>query len=137
MSSYLESFSKWLQLKIYQFEVTLSVYIYTPIEKFVICTSPPSVLSAENGTRALPLTIVTDSGLFLLFSLTFIATTLYLPQHLQFIFSRAWFYVHGDSPETLAEAAKEVSRAIAKTAMGTATASMAAMTDAASVVREL
>ena len=38
MSSYLESLSKWLQLKIYQFEVTLSVYIWTPIEKFFFCT---------------------------------------------------------------------------------------------------
>lgn len=37
-----------------------------------------------------------DSVLFLLFSLTFIATVLYLPQHVQFILGRAWFYMHGD-----------------------------------------
>ena len=37
MASQLESFSKWLQLKIYQLEVTYSVYIYTPIEKFIFC----------------------------------------------------------------------------------------------------
>lgn len=39
MSSYLEAFSKWLKLKIYQLEVTMSVYIFTPIEKFIFCTS--------------------------------------------------------------------------------------------------
>jgi len=41
MASQLESFSKWLQLKIYQLEVTMSVYIYTPIEKFIFCASSP------------------------------------------------------------------------------------------------
>lgn len=42
MSSYLESFSKWIQLKIYQLEITYSVYIFTPIEKFIFCMSPRS-----------------------------------------------------------------------------------------------
>ncbi|KAK3326294.1 hypothetical protein B0H66DRAFT_550575 [Apodospora peruviana] len=73
MAGYLEKFSKWLQLKIYQLEVTLSVYMFTPNEKFVFY-----------------------SVFFLLFSLTFIATVLYLPQHVQFIAHRAWFYMHGD-----------------------------------------
>ena len=41
MSSYLESLSKWIQLKIYQLEVTYSVYIFTPIEKFIFCTVWP------------------------------------------------------------------------------------------------
>lgn len=36
------------------------------------------------------------SVVFLLFSLTFIATILYLPQHMVFLYNRAWFYVHGD-----------------------------------------
>lgn len=40
MSSYLESFSKWIQLKIYQLEITYSVYIFTPIEKFIFCMFP-------------------------------------------------------------------------------------------------
>ncbi|KAK8038149.1 hypothetical protein PG994_014916 [Apiospora phragmitis] len=30
------------------------------------------------------------------FLLTFIATILYLPQHMVFLYNRAWFYVHGD-----------------------------------------
>lgn len=48
MASRLESFSKWLQIKLYQFEVTFPVYIFTPVEKFIFCTSslfflpPPS-----------------------------------------------------------------------------------------------
>lgn len=32
------SIAKWLQLKIYQVEVTFSVYIFTPLEKFIFCT---------------------------------------------------------------------------------------------------
>jgi hypothetical protein len=42
MASHLEAFSKWFQLKIYQLEVHLSVYIFTPIEKFFFCASLPS-----------------------------------------------------------------------------------------------
>ena len=34
-----DSFSRWIQLKLYQLEVTFSVYIFTPVEKFVFCTS--------------------------------------------------------------------------------------------------
>jgi hypothetical protein len=50
MASRLESFSKWLQLKIYQIEVTFSVYIYTPIEKFIFCASPRSASSSPHST---------------------------------------------------------------------------------------
>jgi hypothetical protein len=38
MPGALESFSKWVQLKIYQLEVTYSVYMFTPMEKFIFCT---------------------------------------------------------------------------------------------------
>lgn len=31
-------FTKWLQAKILQVEVTFSVYIFTPLEKFIFCT---------------------------------------------------------------------------------------------------
>ena len=37
----LERFSKWVQLKVYQVEVTYSVYIFTPAEKFVFCEPCP------------------------------------------------------------------------------------------------
>lgn len=36
----LASLVQWLQLKKYQLEVTFSVYIYTPLEKFIFCTCP-------------------------------------------------------------------------------------------------
>lgn len=38
MASSKGSFTKWLQLKIYQVEVTWCVYIFTPLEKFIFCT---------------------------------------------------------------------------------------------------
>ncbi|KAK3328398.1 hypothetical protein B0T19DRAFT_485302 [Cercophora scortea] len=79
MHTPLGSFTKWLQLKIYQLEVNLGVYIFTPVEKFIFY-----------------------SVLFLLFSLTFIATVLYLPQHVQFIINRAWFYMNGDTADAAA-----------------------------------
>jgi hypothetical protein len=36
---------------------------------------------------------------FLLFGLVFVATTLYLPRHIAFLISRAYFYVHGEGLE--------------------------------------
>ncbi|KAL2268663.1 hypothetical protein VTJ83DRAFT_3509 [Remersonia thermophila] len=83
MPSLLESFSKWLKLKIYQLEVTYSVYMLTPAEKFFFY-----------------------SVVFLLTSLTLIASVLYLPQHVQFIINRAWFYMHGESLDGAVKIAK-------------------------------
>jgi len=71
----------------------------------------------------------TDSVLFLLFSLTFIATVLYLPHHLMFIISRAWFYMHGEAFESA-----ELAKGVLGSVVGTAAA---ATTGAAEVVREL
>lgn len=51
MASYLERFSKWLQLKIYQFEMTFAVYIFTPVEKFIFCTWRPAEAAAVPGAR--------------------------------------------------------------------------------------
>ncbi|KAI6250663.1 hypothetical protein HI914_00887 [Erysiphe necator] len=67
---------RWLQLKRYQYEVTFSLYMLTPTEKFIF-----------------------NSFLFLFFSMIIIAATLYLPQHLAFLTNRAWFYYNGPSPE--------------------------------------
>lgn len=107
----LESFTKWLKLKIYQLEVTFSVYIFTPVEKFVFY-----------------------SVVFLLFSLTFIATVLYLPRHMSFIVGRAWFYMHGDAADAAKGAAAQTLAVL--TASSTATAEAVSET-VASVVREL
>jgi len=64
---------RWLQRKRYQYEVTFSLYMLTPTEKFIF-----------------------NSFLFLFFSMIIIAMTLYLPQHIAFLTNRAWFYYNGD-----------------------------------------
>lgn len=170
----LESFTKWLKLKIYQLEVTFSVYIFTPLEKFVFCmghpppttttnpspsnqrrhhamsliapTSPPfsipspplldtlCSLSLANPSALAP----TDSVVFLLFSLTFIATILYLPRHMSFILGRAWFYMHGDIADVAKDAAEQTLSLATATAAATAAATADVVADtAANVVREL
>lgn len=43
--SLLERFSKWLQLKVYQVEVTFSVYMFTPLEKLFFCKPRSPVCS--------------------------------------------------------------------------------------------
>lgn len=45
-----QSLTKWLSLKIYQVEVTFSVYIFTPLEKFIFCT-PSIPFSPVAGCR--------------------------------------------------------------------------------------
>lgn len=162
----LASLVQWLQLKKYQLEVSFSVYIYTPLEKFIFCTSPhspfPSPLPlplmhvvTPSGTpirRKGELTKKTPPGsvLFLLTSLTFIATFLYLPQHIIFLMNRAWFYVHGDSVDVL-EMTKEAVQTLAggdgaaaeagATAAGTLAGAAAAVSGVAEgatdIVREL
>ena len=39
-TSYISSFIRWLQLKNYQYEVTFSLYMLTPMEKFIFSTQP-------------------------------------------------------------------------------------------------
>lgn len=84
------------------------------------------------------------SVLFLLTSLTFIATFLYLPQHILFLLNRAWFYVHGDSidvlemtkdaVQTLAGGAEEAAETAAEVVEGVTEAVTSAATE---IVREL
>ncbi|KAB5563209.1 hypothetical protein GE09DRAFT_1056914 [Coniochaeta sp. 2T2.1] len=117
--SLLERFSKWLQLKVYQVEVTFSVYMFTPLEKLFFW-----------------------SILFLLFSLTFLASVLYLPQHIAFILGRAWFYMHGENVDVVGLAKEAVVSATQAAKEHTATAAAGATavtveTVAEAVVREL
>ncbi|TVY29040.1 hypothetical protein LHYA1_G002264, partial [Lachnellula hyalina] len=70
---------RWLQRKRYQYEVTFSLYMLTPTEKFIF-----------------------NSFLFLFFSMIIIAMTLYLPQHIAFLTNRAWFYYNGEESAKLA-----------------------------------
>ncbi|EME47882.1 hypothetical protein DOTSEDRAFT_123261 [Dothistroma septosporum NZE10] len=65
---------KWLQKKNYQYEVTFSLYMLTPTEKFVF-----------------------NSVLFLTLSMVLIATIVYLPGHVKFLTLRAYYYMSGDA----------------------------------------
>ncbi|KAI4239271.1 MAG: hypothetical protein LQ349_000486 [Xanthoria aureola] len=79
--SYTSSLLRWLQRKRYQYEVTFSLYMLTPAEKFIF-----------------------NSFLFLFISMIIIAASLYLPEHIMNMWYRAWFYYAGD--DTAPAAAK-------------------------------
>jgi len=104
---------KWLQLKQYQLELTYSVYMFTPWEKFAFY-----------------------SIFFLLFSLTFIAATLYLPHHMSFLIGRAWYYINGEHIDVAGAAKEAVKEISANVLQETATGDVLAQTVEA-VVREL
>ncbi|MCJ1393039.1 hypothetical protein MMC18_005911 [Xylographa bjoerkii] len=70
---YTSSLFRWLQRKRYQYEVTFSLYMLTPTEKFIF-----------------------NSFLVLFLSMIIIAASLYLPEHISTIMRRAWFYWAGD-----------------------------------------
>ncbi|ETS81248.1 hypothetical protein PFICI_06250 [Pestalotiopsis fici W106-1] len=111
-TSAIQRFGRWLRLKQYQVEVTFAVYMFTPTEKFVFW-----------------------SVVFLLFSMTAIASALYLPQHLAFLIDRAWFYVNGGEASSGSGALASVN----KEAMSLSVTSLAAaVTEAAgTTAREL
>ncbi|KAI5367990.1 Putative small subunit of serine palmitoyltransferase [Septoria linicola] len=85
-------FVKWLQKKNYQYEVTFSLYMLTPTEKFVF-----------------------NSILFLTFSLFLIASVVYLPNHIMTMSRRTYYYFAGDASLSAS------SRNAAETLYGTAT----------------
>ncbi|KAK5676742.1 hypothetical protein LTS10_010505 [Elasticomyces elasticus] len=66
---------KWLQKKNYQYEVTFSLYMLTPTEKFVF-----------------------NSVLFLTISMLSTACILYLPDHVVEVSRRTYYYFAGDAP---------------------------------------
>ncbi|MCJ1307559.1 hypothetical protein MMC25_001206 [Agyrium rufum] len=72
----LASLYRWLQRKRYQYEVTFSLYMLSPTEKFIF-----------------------NSFLFLFLSMIIIAVSLYLPEHISFIARRAWFYWAGEEED--------------------------------------
>lgn len=79
-----------------------------------------------------------DSIFFLLFSLTFIAATLYLPHHISFLVGRAWYYINGehiDVAVAVGEAVKDMSAGVLHEAAA-ATGEVLAET-AEGVLREL
>ncbi|KAK0647885.1 Serine palmitoyltransferase small subunit A [Lasiodiplodia hormozganensis] len=75
---------RWLQRKRYQYEVTFSLYMLTPTEKFIF-----------------------NSFVFLFASMIVIAASLYLPEHISFLVNRAAYYLAGETagaPENAAGA---------------------------------
>lgn len=104
----LSSFRTWLGRKQVQLEVTFSVYMFTPWEKFAFCKKPrprcpPAWLRGERADQQ-----HTDSIVFLLFSLTFIAAILYLPHHVAILAGRAWYYINGENIDVAASAREVV-----------------------------
>jgi hypothetical protein len=89
-------FAKWVQKKKYQYEVTFSLYMLTPTEKFVFSTRslPLSPLQRHFYLTSLA---PTDSVLFLLVSMLGIAAALYLPDHIAIIARRSFYYWAGDA----------------------------------------
>ncbi|KAF2755169.1 hypothetical protein EJ05DRAFT_478971 [Pseudovirgaria hyperparasitica] len=69
---------RWLQRKRYQYEVTFSLYMLTPTEKFIF-----------------------NSFLFLFLSMIIIAASLYLPEHITTIAHRVFYYLAGDEHSSL------------------------------------
>ncbi|KFZ07129.1 hypothetical protein V501_06753 [Pseudogymnoascus sp. VKM F-4519 (FW-2642)] len=106
-TSVVSSGFRWLQRKRYQYEVTFSLYMLTPTEKFIF-----------------------NSCIFIIFSMVLIAGCLYLPQHITFLMNRAWFYYQGDGDskdalsssvsETVATTVGDRLRAIVETARASA-----------------
>lgn len=108
-------FVKWLQKKNYQYEVTFSLYMLTPTEKFVFSTfhspSHPNLLDyfiqAKQPLQSPPFFYLlkltfpplsrTDSILFLTFSLLLIASVIYLPNHIMTMSRRTYYYFAGDA----------------------------------------
>ncbi|KAF2268973.1 hypothetical protein CC78DRAFT_454151 [Lojkania enalia] len=82
---YPSSLLRWLQRKRYQYEVTFSLYMLTPVEKFIF-----------------------NSVLFLLLSLLIIAASLYLPEHITIIANRIVYYFLGDDDSRTNKAAQQV-----------------------------
>lgn len=96
MAAYFDSFTRWVALKKYQIEVTFCVYIFTPGEKALFW-----------------------STVFLLTALTFIATILYMPQHINFIMNRAYFYLLGQRVDVLEVTKEAVQEFVAGAAQAT------------------
>ncbi|KAK5109253.1 hypothetical protein LTR62_007235 [Meristemomyces frigidus] len=107
------SLVQWLQKKNYQYEVTSSLYMLTPTEKFVF-----------------------NSILFLTFSLLSTACILYLPDHIVTVSKRTYYYFAGDMPtnvtmgELAGQAAESVSKA-SEAVLGTASRVSDAVREAA------
>ncbi|OJD21616.1 hypothetical protein ACJ73_07043 [Blastomyces percursus] len=101
--SIITSFIRWLRLKNYQYEVTISLYMLTPTEKFVFNTL-----------------------LLLITSMLLTAAYVYLPDHVTTISKRIWYYWAGDAFTDFPFVNSSNSAAAAAAAAGAKTALSAA-----------
>ncbi|KAK8247165.1 hypothetical protein HDK64DRAFT_62682 [Phyllosticta capitalensis] len=105
---------RWLQRKRYQYEVTFSLYMLTPTEKFIF-----------------------NSFLFLFLSMIVIAASLYLPEHISFLADRALYYLSGDHPSSAAaHLASTAAAAAAESAKASSASAVAAVKNAATAAAE-
>lgn len=99
-STTLSSLFHWLQVKKYQYEVTFSLYMLTPTEKFIFSKSYtfPSVPLSKNTYHVLILFSFfgSDFILFVLVAMMVAAASMYLPNHISTIYRRIWYYMHGE-----------------------------------------
>lgn len=108
--SILAQFVRWLRLKKYQYEVTFSLYMLTPTERFIFSTSPPCFPVCVAATfsprcmhshlyvhvRSTDFALHTDFVLFVLVTLLIAAASMYLPNHIMTIWKRVWYYYQGE-----------------------------------------
>jgi len=133
---------KWLQKKNYQYEVTFSLYMLTPTEKFVFSKSshpakPGQTPQLGHANKPTYLTS-TDSILFLTISMLSTACILYLPDHVVEVSRRGYYYFAGDAPpEHLGEVAAKASEAVRDAATGLAESVSSAAWGAASAGQEV
>jgi len=94
-------------------------------------------ITLEEKSTRLTKCETTGSFVFLLASLTFIATILYLPHHIIFLMNRAWFYAHGDSVDVL-ELTKDAVHTLAQGALNAGTSTASSVGEAATeMIRDL
>lgn len=93
------SFIRWLRLKNYQYEVTFSLYMLTPMEKLVFNTL-----------------------LLSFFSMSVVAAYIYLPDHVTAIYSHIYYYWAGDR-SLIAEYMRDSNSANLETLVKTTTGS--------------
>jgi hypothetical protein len=97
LALYPSSLLRWFQRKRYQYEVTFSLYMLTPTEKFIFSEcSITALCSILQLCHLLITSQFLDSILFLFLSMVSIAVALYLPRHVSIIAHRAYYYLSGD-----------------------------------------
>jgi hypothetical protein len=101
--SAVSSFIRWLKLKNYQYEVTFSLYMLSPTERIIFSMPPCHHLHCAR------LTFTADVIILTLFSLLVTAASMYLPDHMHQIYTRIWYYLHGNT----ASAAQAVKATVA------------------------